>query len=76
MKSWYYFLLPDGAQVAYKGNHVGEALDELIRRTGCTAAEVVMLGSTPILPPVSKPDYERIKRGVAIGIKTLKEMGK
>lgn len=72
MKSWYYFLLPGGAQVAYKGEHVGEALADLTARTGFTAAEVQALGSQPILPPPSRPDYERIKRGVALGLDALK----
>ena len=72
MKSWYYFALPDGAQVAYKGEHVGQALDELLARTGCHADEVTVLGAEPILPPARRPDYERIKRGVALGLAALK----
>lgn len=72
MKNWFYFMLPDGAQVAYKGEHVGEALTELTARTGYTATEVQALGSQPILPPPRRPDYERIKRGVALGLAALK----
>lgn len=72
MKNWFYFLLPDGAQVAYKGEHVGEALTELYERTGAQADDVVFIGSQPILPPPRRPDYERIKRGVALGLAALK----
>lgn len=71
MKNWYYFQLPDGAQVAYKGNHVGEALNELLERTGAQADDVAFIGSRPILPPERRPDYERIKRGVALGFAAL-----
>lgn len=71
MKSWYYFLLPGGAQVAYKGEHVGEALADLTARTGYTAAEVQMLGSRPIIQYRPKPDYERMKRGIALGFAAL-----
>lgn len=71
MKNWFYFQLPDGAQVAYKGEHVGEALTELYERTGAQADDVVFIGSQPILPPPSRPDYERIKRGVALGLAAL-----
>ena len=67
MLSWYYFRLPDGAKVAYKGQHVGEALTELLQRTGYEASDVQAIGSELIRPPVRRPDYERIKRGVALG---------
>lgn len=73
MKSWYYFRLPSGARVAYKGAHVGEALDELLARTGFRPDEVEPLGSEPILPPPTpQPDYERAKRGVALGLAALR----
>lgn len=71
MKFWYTYRLPDGRAVAESGTCSAEALQKCSARHGVPIADLVFVRRDPYHTE-PRPDYERIKRGVALGIAALK----